>query len=487
MAKGGTVLAFPKKGAAAADADRIELGDGAYLYRRSDSKKGLWQVYAYVDGAELKRSTGTAIDREAIAKAREMISEARERKAKGKALAAPPFSVVAKRYITDKLDSMADCDLKTKSIERIERYIIPYFDVEIGRKFTSAITDYDVEGYEDWRNAERQKLVAAARKEHEKKVEEAKARWHGSKRIRSYTPKLEDYLPEFTLGSLREQVSSTALNFELGIVRAIFEHAAKKGLILKTDIPVVKGVEVDQKPRLGLKDHELEKLRKTAWKRFVESREAAVARYMKRMKLTRTIDDDPKKRLVQSGEGWVGDAEAWSRFIVMHVIDILAGTGMRPSTLVRLKLRQIEEHSPAKAQTDELGRRLPRYIISEAVTMKGGKQRKWSVVPDRMCWPSFRLLLHYTNGNPNTPLIGVSSAVIGKGIKKLMVECEISNKKDGVEKSMYDLRHYYINKKLKEGVPLAIVAKNTMTSIAMIQRYYEHIATDEAYDILSGQ
>ncbi len=487
MAKAGTVVAFPKKAAAAADADRIELGDGAYLYRRTDSKKGLWQVYAYVDGDELKRSTGTADSREAIAKARDMIAEARERRAKGKALVSPPFSAVAKRYIEDEIDPLPDCDKKDKAYERILRYLIPYFEAEIGRKFTSLITDDDVAGYAKWRQRERSKLVAAAKAEHEKKVAEARARWEGSKRIRSYHPVLEDYLPTFSLGHLRETVSSSALNFELGLLRSIFEHAAMKGLILRTDIPIIKGVKVRQESRQGMNDEELHTLRKAARERFRESREAAVERYMQRRGLKRTAHDDPRRDLIVSGEGWVGDAEAWSRFVVIRAIDILAGTGMRPLTLANMKVSQVEEHSPAKADVDERGNRISRYIFRSAVTRKGGAERKWSVVPDKMCWGSIRMLLHYSSGKPNSPLIGMSSPALGKAIKKLMIECGLSDRKDGVERSMYDLRHYYITKKLLDGVPIAVVAKNTMTSIAMIQKHYEHIMTDAAYDILSGQ
>ena len=46
--------------------------------------------------------------------------------------------------------------------------------------------------------------------------------------------------------------------------------------------------------------------------------------------------------------------------------------------------------------------------------------------------------------------------------------------------SFYSIRHFHITQRLKEGTPLATVARNTNTSMQYIEKHYYHYRADES-------
>jgi integrase len=59
----------------------------------------------------------------------------------------------------------------------------------------------------------------------------------------------------------------------------------------------------------------------------------------------------------------------------------------------------------------------------------------------------------------------------------LLVELDLKQDRDGQDRTLYSLRHYYICQRLMEGAEIYQVAKNCGTSVEMIQKYYaSHIA-----------
>lgn len=72
---------------------------------------------------------------------------------------------------------------------------------------------------------------------------------------------------------------------------------------------------------------------------------------------------------------------------------------------------------------------------------------------------------------PETPLIDIKPLSLNKAFKKVLRACGLEHTGDGLPRSLYDLRHYYITKALLAGK----VAVNTMTSLQMIERHYNHV------------
>ena len=96
------------------------------------------------------------------------------------------------------------------------------------------------------------------------------------------------------------------------------------------------------------------------------------------------------------------------------------------------------------------------------------------------------MLLAHIPDDPAANLVDISPHAVNDAFKKVLVACGLERAPDGGSYSLYDLRHHYITKALLRGVPIALVATNTMTSVQMIERHYNHLKTEMAFDQLAG-
>jgi hypothetical protein len=95
------------------------------------------------------------------------------------------------------------------------------------------------------------------------------------------------------------------------------------------------------------------------------------------------------------------------------------------------------------------------------------------------------LLAHIPN-EPTARLVGITPYALNDAFKKVLRECDLEFSPDGKAYSLYDLRHHYITKMLLRGTSIALVAKNSMTSVQMIEKHYNHLETQMAFDTLAG-
>ena len=59
----------------------------------------------------------------------------------------------------------------------------------------------------------------------------------------------------------------------------------------------------------------------------------------------------------------------------------------------------------------------------------------------------------------------------------ILVDLKLKQDRDGQERTLYSLRHYYICQRLSEGADIYQIAKNCRTSVEMIEKYYaSHLA-----------
>ncbi len=424
--------------------------------------------------------------------------------------------------------SPAELKKRRDTRQRIEDYLIPYFGEHIGKRAIDKITDAMMRGYPEWREEQRKVMLARLEREAEQRRATAEERWKASSRLQKIYPDLAAYLPKGGTGHIQDSVSASAINTEIAILNDIFDFAVTRDLVSRKNLPEIKYQPVgDQEIRQGFSDEQLAAIRECARARFKEAQAAAVELHIRR-RYNNGAAYSPdfltmlRQRLRATGEGWVGDHVAYGRFVLMCAVDILAGTGMRPSTLAGIRRWQVRIHGSSSQEPDlraslspfdlavsaELAERdkgraqkrvpgiydraapPPKYMVT-GETRKGTNRkrkvvRKWSVVPERWSWPAFRMLLAHLPDEPQAKLIDVSPHAVNDAFKKVLVACGLARAPDGMSYSLYDLRHHYITKALLRGIPIALVATNTMTSVQMIERHYNHLKTEMAFDQLAG-
>ena len=57
--------------------------------------------------------------------------------------------------------------------------------------------------------------------------------------------------------------------------------------------------------------------------------------------------------------------------------------------------------------------------------------------------------------------------------------CEVPISKEGMNRTIYSLRHFYGTQRLRGNINPYILAKNMGTSVEMIEKFYGHILTPD--------
>ena len=500
---------------------RVDIHGGdvqAYIHRRSDGKQGVWHFRANFPSGRVRQSTGTSDTAKAMQIAKELLVAAKERERAGKTAKPTSFESVAAAFMAAEIGE-PDTWAKLPPAERKKRYdarkrtveyLVPYFVSKIGRAGIDTITDAHIRGYRPWREMKRRELVEALQADYERRKAAAGERWDSSPRIQKLHPDRDSYLPKKRLGNIRDNLSPATINHDTAILNAIFKFAAAKDLV-KT-LPAVPYTKVkEHTPRTGFTDPEFALIRKTAASRFHAAKRAAKDAYAHRhggygRLFPKVFVGIARNKLPE--ESWTADVTAWGRFVLMHVIDLLEGTGMRPSTLAEIQRWHVSIHgsAPPPPPTENDGLEWldpeppsptaeaavkkddapPRYILvgksRKGSTKDRPVEKEWQIVPDRTAAAALDALLGHLNPAATTPLVTVTPHALNHGFKKILRQCGLDQAPDGTAHSLYDLRHRYITRKILAGIPLTMIARNTMTSPAMIERHYNHLRTGMAYE-----
>jgi integrase len=72
-----------------------------------------------------------------------------------------------------------------------------------------------------------------------------------------------------------------------------------------------------------------------------------------------------------------------------------------------------------------------------------------------------------------------------EGFNNLIKAAGVETDSMGGKLAIYSLRHYYISSRIRHGVDKYDLAKNTGTSVEMIQKFYDHVLTTEKKDELT--
>lgn len=401
-------------------------------------------------GKQIRKSLETDNADEARHRAYEIWGEANYRVKNGLTATVRPFSVVAEEFISLII-------LESERNERseyhprdwppvIRRYLVGFF----GDKPIDTIREPDIERYMEWR---RQYWVSGPGKD----IEFIRYERNGRILRRS---------------AQHEIPSISRQRGELVIVRALFQQSVKWGYSSKLEIPDIRVRNQIDNRRPSFTPEEFELLITTSLQRIYP-------------------DHSGKGKTIRASDG-----REWQQFKQnMHTqadraklhayIEIAAGTGMRPTEMKNLNWGNV------------IGFRSVREKALEEQDVRlqvQGKGKHGTIVPQLAIIPWLGVLWDLferdMKRHPNdddavfSDNNGKRVQSFKKGFSELLKACHLKTDYRGVSRTSYSLRHYYISEMIAKGADVYDIARNTRTSIAMIDKHYGQVSVERLKDKL---
>ncbi|MBF9234448.1 tyrosine-type recombinase/integrase [Microvirga alba] len=423
------------------------------LFQRTGSAK--WQMRFSIKGqGQIKRSLETSDRIEAERKAEEIWFEANYRARQGLTAKARTFEQVAEDFIAhiqrevERGERRADQGKSEPAI--IRRYFIGYF----GPRPIDGITDSDLERYAEWRRTYWTegpgKDIAYIHYE------------RGGRRLRRPVKRAAP-----TLSRQRG---------EAVLLRALFRQAMRWGYI-KT--PPTISLRVKRAPdnrRPSFEPHEFEKLIETSLSRLGDP----------------IMIDQPRRIRAKDRRIWtlkkLDEHTRRDRTILHAYIMIAAFSGFRPTEMRNLNWG------------DVLGYRegMGKPLAERDLRLRArGKGKSGTAIPQLGALPWFDvlwMLFEQACGrepNDDDPVFssarGERIGSIARGLTELLRACGLERDHRGVKRTPYSLRHFYISQQLAHGAEVLDVARNTRTSLAMIDKHYGQVNLERIVDRLRPQ
>jgi len=425
--------------------DAEQIHPNILIYRRAGGKRGRYSYRLTVDHNYITKSARTTDRDEAAAIAQRAYREARQRVERGLPVRSITFGSATEQFLVAEVQGF-HLEKRRKYEQIIGKHLLPYF----GTKDVCEIKTSDVRAYTRARRASHVASQSMPR------------------RITPGSDEAETWKPR--------ALSASTLNSEYAVLRAIFRFAEEHCGISRSDWPVIQNQSLsDQEPRPGFTASEFETLVRAAYRRFRESRQVAVKRYL----AGGGEEPDDGSHLVP--EQWRGDRHAWYRFLLCQFVILLGSTGMRPRTLLGLTWAHVEWRDPpppSEEASGAAGKRAPPprgFYVLHGSTRKGGKLRRVGVVPTQMAQHAIMMLRDVAGSHPSPNARLFPTKDFKKSFSGLIEETGLQKDANGQSRTIYSLRHFYITYMLEQGVPTAIVSRNTLTSEATINKYYNHI------------
>ncbi|MDH6269906.1 integrase [Rhizobium sp. SG_E_25_P2] len=411
----------------------------------------VWSVRFSAGGKQIRKSLGTEDEGEAYRKAYELWGEASYRVKNGISAVERPFSEVAEEFI--KL-----IELESERGERsqyhprdfppvIRRYLIGFF----GDKPIETIREPDLERYLEWR---RQYWVTGPGKD----IQYIRFERNGKIMRRP---------------AGHEVPSISRQRGELVIVRALFQQALKWGYTGKVEVPDLKVRRRNDNRRPSFTPEEFEKLLSVSLSRIYPSLDG---------KIIHGRDGRMWRQFRQN-------SHVMSERLKLHAyIEIGAGTGMRPTEMKNLNWRHVIGFR--STINDALKDRDVRFQVQ-------GKGKHGKLVPHigviswlDVLWDRFKSEVGREPDDSDPVFANADGSRIQsfkKGFSELLKACDLHKDFRDVARTTYSLRHYYISEMIAGGADIYDIARNTRTSIAMIDKHYGQVDVERLKDKLRPQ
>lgn len=420
------------------------------LFQRKGTRN--WSVRFTMQGKQIRKSLETDDRHNAERRAYEIWAEASYRDKNGLNVTAMPFAKVAESFIEQILLEV-DRDQRSSHHRRdwppvIRRYLIGFF----GERPIDGIGEPDLERYVEWR---RQYWISGPGKDLE--------HIHYERGGRALKRSVK-----------REVPSISRQRGELVIVRALFQQATKWGYVRAIEVPTIKIRRRMDNRRPSFEPHEFESLIQASLDRLVDP-----------------IMLDGSERVVSAKDGrqWrlsrLDDHTRRDRITLHCYIEIAAATGMRPTESKNLNWGDVLDYR--KIRQLPIGDRDIRIRVR-------GKGKSGTLIPQLSALPWFDVLWRmFEKGTGREPTDddpvfadarGGRIQSFKKGFNELLRNCGLETDHRGVRRTSYSLRHFHMSQQLAHGVPIHDLARNTRTSIAMIDKHYAQVQVERMKESL---
>lgn len=423
------------------------------LFQRKGTKN--WSVRFSIKGRQIRKSLETDDERKAERKAYEIWAEASYRVKNGLEPTAMPFSKMAEAYIEQILKE-AERDERSPHQARdwppvIRRYLVGFF----GERPVDGITEADLERYVEWRRTYWTEGPG-------KDVSHIRYERNGRTLKRSVR---------------REVPSLSRQRGELVIVRALFSQAAKWGYVRSLEVPAIKVRRRVDNRRPSFEPHEYALLIETSLSRLVDPI------------MMQTDPTNARMAKAKDGRQWrldrLDDHTRRDRIALHCYIEISALTGMRPTESKNLNWGDVLGYRNTRKKP--IGDRDIRVRVR-------GKGKSGTLVPQLAAISWFDMLwdlfVKGTGREPNDDYPVFANAdgsriqSFKKGFAELLRLTGLETDHRGVRRTSYSLRHFHMSQQLAHGVPIHDLARNTRTSITMIDKHYAQVQVERMKESL---
>ncbi|MDV7341353.1 hypothetical protein RYZ26_17220 [Terasakiella sp. A23] len=419
--------------------------------------------------------------------------------------------------------------------QKIHNYLIPFF----GEMDITKIKDVHITEFWDWRVDVRKRQIAEYNKKYEARCDEAKRSFDRKEERRKkeegvlFKPERfskPPYKPPFK-GKTSFPASSIAS--ENAPLKRVFKFACggKNAVMKKGDIPTIGMPDKEEvqaniivtrelNSRPAFNHSEIKLIQDHLRRRYRDKKNAYIHALKhsgsKKCKAIREAYDES-----ELSSQWDRDDKVLASYRLYFAVNLLIATGMRTQTMLSLKVKHVSKrlengdlvpvyktgirtkkvpglkHMAVGSKLMKSYRdheayfhdgKASRYVFGGS-THKGGAERYVEIVPDIFLNEHLERYLDYIGlEDPERPLIeGISSHSLNTAFKRALAEPSSKLGHDFVEdRSIYSIRHYYITQKIIEKNDLTEIAKNCLTSVKVIQSYYDKASHLLSYDKLSG-
>ncbi len=411
----------------------MDIGDPDYqLFQRKGTSN--WSMrFSIKDEGQIRKSLGTSDRATADKLAHKIWYEAHFRARSGLTAKVRSFEQVAEEFITHIIAESERGERAKSDGEKfpaiIRRYFIGYF----GQKPFDTIKESDVTRYLEWRK-EYWRTGPGKDVSHIEYV-------RNGRRLRRPAAKVTP--------SLSRQRGEAVL------LRALLRQAAKWGYWKATQIPDVSVPKVIANPRPSFTLGEFSRLHDLAVQRTAD---LGITDYLRR-----------------------------DRAILLAYINLAAHTGMRPTEIKNLNWGDVLNYREVRDKPSTERERIRIRVH--------GKSKSRTFVPKEeanyyLDW----LWDFWLKDHDQTPPGDRDPVFIGrdgkrlespkKGLTELLKAADLLFDYRGTRRSAYSFRHYYISQQLMHGVEVFLLAKNTGTSVEMIEKFYADVKLETMKDEL---
>lgn len=403
-------------------------------------------------GKQIRKSLETDDRANAERRAYEIWGEANYRAKAGLTAEAMPFSKLAEDFIALVAEQSERGERSPYHVNNwppiIRRYLAGYF----GERPVDQIGEADIERYLEWR---RQYWISGPGKD-VPYIHYERAGIRLRRRPSRHVP------------------SISRQRGELVVVRGLFEQSAKWGYSRALNIPTIKVRKRVDNRRPSFEPQEYQKLIETSLNRLVDPV------MLTNVPITIKAKDGREWRRLKLDEHTRRDR------IALHCyIEIAALTGMRPTETRNLNWGDVLGYR--EGRNKPIGERDFRLRVR-------GKGKSGTLIPQLAALSWFDMLWQMferdvgREPNDDDPVFANAKGnrihSFNKGFKESLKASGLECDHRGVRRTPYSLRHFHVSQQLAHGVPIHDLARNTRTSIAMIDKHYAQVTVERMKDSL---